>query len=362
MTRDSLNNLLTLGVRKGASDVHFQAGYPPTYRINGELLSARLDRLSVEDTRAIAGLILGDDKVGKETQLEREVDRSFAVAGVSRFRVNILQQRGSFALVLRVIPFEIRNFEQLHLPPVVQAMAGARQGLILITGATGEGKSSTIAAILEHINQTDRLHVVTIEDPIEYVFGDGKSLVTQREVGSDAQSFQSAVRAALRQDPDVIMVGELRDRETAEICLKASETGHLVVSSVHTPDAIRSIGRFVGMFPSEEQLSVRGRLAENLKGIVAQRLLPRLDGTGLIPAVEVLLNTLSVAECIRDPAKTGQLARLMAQAAGHGMQSFDQHLAELLKAELISGDVAKANASSPADFERQVMLGGEGGV
>ncbi len=358
MNRDSFHNLLSLGVRKGASDVHFQAGYPPTYRINGGLLSARLDRLTVEDTRSIAELILGDEKkMGSEAPLEREADRSYAVAGLSRFRANILQQRGSFALVMRVIPFEIRDFEQLHLPPIVKAIADTRQGLVLIAGATGEGKSSTIAALLEHINQNDRQHIVTIEDPIEYVFGDGKSLVTQRELGSDTQSFQSAVRAALRQDPDIIMVGELRDRETAEICLKAAETGHLVVSSIHTPDAVRTIGRLVGLFPLEEQTLVRGRLVESLKAVVAQRLLPKQDGTGVVPAVEVLLNTLSVADCIRDPARTSQLPKLLEQGKAHGMQSFDQHLAELLHAELISAEVAKANASSPADFERQMLLG-----
>ncbi len=214
--------------------------------------------------------------------------------------------------------------------------------------------------MLDQINQNDRLHIVTIEDPIEFVFGDGKSVLIQREVGTDTESFQSAIRAALRQDPDVIMVGELRDRETAEICLKAAETGHLVITSIHTPDATRSIGRLVGMFPAEEQGSVRGRLVDNLKAIVSQRLLPRQDGAGLIPAVEVMLTTLSIAECIRDPGKTGQVRKLIEQGRVHGMQSFDQHLGELFRAQLISAEVAKANASSPADFEREVMLGVEG--
>jgi twitching motility protein PilT len=358
VNRDAFNNLLALGVRKGASDIHFEAGYPPVYRIYGELLSARLDRLSTDDTRAIAEMVFNPE--GEPTgavHLPREADRSFSVVGLSRFRVNILQQRGSLGLVMRVIPFEVRNLQQLNLPPIVAGIANARQGLILVTGATGTGKSTTIAALLDHINQNDRLHVVTIEDPIEFVFGDGKSVLIQREVGTDTADFQSALRAALRQDPDVIMVGELRDRETAEICLKAAETGHLVITSIHTPDAVRSIGRLVGMFPSEEQASVRARLVDNLKAIVSQRLLPRQDGAGLIPAVEVMLTTLSIAECIRDPAKTGQV---LEQGNVHGMQSFDQHLAELLRAQLISMEVARANASSPADFERQVMLGVEG--
>ena len=360
MNREAFQNLLSLGVRKGASDIHFEAGYPPVYRINGELLSARLDRLSADDTKAIAELILVPE--GEPTgalEIPREADRSFSVTGLSRFRVNILRQRGSLGLVMRVIPFEVRDFTQLNLPPVVEAVAGARQGLILVTGATGNGKSSTIAAILDRINKNDRLHIVTIEDPIEFVFGDGKSVLIQREVGADTEGFQTALRAALRQDPDVIMVGELRDRETAEICLKAAETGHLVITSIHTPDSARSIGRFVGMFPVEEQASVRSRLVDTLRGIVSQRLLPRQDGAGLVPAVEVMLTTLSVADAIRDPSKSGQLRKIIEQGRVHGMQSFDQHLGELLRAQLISAEVAKANASSPADFEWQFLMGVE---
>jgi twitching motility protein PilT len=357
MNREAFNNLLALGVRKGASDIHFEAGYPPVYRIHGELLSARLDRLSADDTKSIAALVLSGEE-GRElpTDLPKEVDRSFSVTGLSRFRVNILHQRGSLGIVMRVIPFEVRDFQQLNLPQVVQMITSARQGLVLVTGATGNGKSSTLAAMLEHLNKGDRLHIVTIEDPIEFVFGDGKSVLIQREVGGDTESFQSALRSALRQDPDVIMVGELRDRETAEICLKAAETGHLVMSSIHTPDAVRSIGRLVGMFPVDEQLSVRGRLADNLRATISQRLLPRQDGAGLIPAVETMLVTLSVAESIRDPQKTSGIRKLVEQGKVHGMQSFDQHLVELVRAKLISAEVAKTNASSPADLERLLML------
>ena len=360
MNREAFNNLLALGVRKGASDIHFEAGYPPVYRIHGDLLSARLDRLSTEDTQAIVGMVLSPTGEGPPpTDLPKELDRSFSLTGLSRFRVNILHQRGSLGVVMRVIPFEVRDFQQLNLPVVVQTIAGARQGLVLVTGATGNGKSSTIAAMLEYMNRTDRLHIVTIEDPIEFVFGDGKSVLIQREVGGDTASFQSALRSALRQDPDVIMVGELRDRETAEICLKAAETGHLVISSIHTPDAVRSIGRLVGMFPVDEQLSVRGRLADNLKATISQRLLPRQDGAGLIPAVETMMVTLSVAEAIRDAQKTPTIRKLVEQGGVHGMQSFDQHLVELVRAKLISPEVAKANASSPADLERQLMLGAD---
>jgi twitching motility protein PilT len=359
VNRDAFNNLLALGVRKGASDIHFEAGYPPVYRIHGELLSARLDRLSTEDTRNIAGMVLHPEGEPAGFEFPREIDRSFSVPGLARFRVNVLRQRGSLGLVMRVIPFEVRDFSQLNLPTVVQTITSARQGLILVTGATGNGKSSTIAAMLEHLNRNDRLHIVTIEDPIEFVFGDGKSVLIQREVGVDTETFQTAVRAALRQDPDVIMVGELRDRETAEICLKAAETGHLVLTSLHTPDAVRTIGRLVGMFPVDEQLSVRGRLADNLRAVISQRLLPRQDGAGLIPAVETMMVTLSVAESVRDATKTSGIRKLMEQGRVHGMQSFDQHLVELVRAQLISADVAKANASSPADLERVLMLGSD---
>jgi twitching motility protein PilT len=359
VNRDAFNNLLSLGVRKGASDIHFEAGYPPVYRIHGELLSARLDRLSTEDTRNIAGMVLHPDGEPEGFEFPREIDRSFSVSGLARFRVNVLRQRGSLGLVMRVIPFEVRDFSMLNLPTVVQTITSARQGLILVTGATGNGKSSTIAAMLEHLNRNDRLHIVTIEDPIEFVFGDGKSVLIQREVGVDTETFQAAVRAALRQDPDVIMVGELRDRETAEICLKAAETGHLVITSLHTPDAVRTIGRLVGMFPVDEQHSVRGRLADNLRAVISQRLLPRQDGAGLIPAVETMMVTLSVAESIRDPSKTAGIRKLIEQGRVHGMQSFDQHLVELVRAQLISSDVAKANASSSADLERVLMLGSD---
>jgi twitching motility protein PilT len=357
VNHDAIQNLLALGVRKGASDIHFESGYPPVYRIHGDLLSARLDRLSSDDTRSIAEMVLGHGGLSEvEGKIGREVDRSFSVAGLARFRVNIMKQRGSFGLVMRVIPFEVRDFTLLNLPGVVQTVATARQGLVLVTGATGNGKSSTIAAILDHINKTDRLHIVTIEEPIEFTFAEGKSVLIQREVGTDTETYQTALRAALRQDPDVIMVGELRDRETAEICLKAAETGHLVISSVHTPDVVRTIGRMAGMFPTEDQASIRGRLAENLRAVISQRLLPRQDGAGVLPAVETMLVTLSVAECIRDPAKTPQIRKLIEQGKLHGMQSFDQHLVQLFRAQLISLEVAKSNASSPDDLERAVML------
>jgi twitching motility protein PilT len=358
MTHDQLLNLLSLGVKKGASDIHLEAGYPPSYRINGELFSARLDKLTPQDTEEIARDILGREEPLLQSKVV-DVDRGFGIAGLSRFRASVLRQRGALGLVLRVIPFDVPSLTKLNLPEVLGAVADVRQGLVLVTGATGNGKSTTIAALLDAVNHKERLHVVTIEDPIEYIFAPDKALFVQREVGSDTSDFAHALRAALRQDPDIIMVGEMRDRETAEIALKAAETGHMVMSSLHTTDTPRTIGRFIGMFHPEEQQAVRYRLAEALKAVVCLRLLPRADGQGLIPAVEVLLVTRSIQECIRDVSRVDQLLSLIEK--GHddlGMQSFDQHLIELSRAKQISIEVARMHATIPTEVDRALMLEG----
>ena len=259
--------------------------------------------------------------------------------------------------VLRTIPFQIPDFEPLNLPDSIRTVAEARRGLIVITGATGNGKSTTIASIINHIIQQERLHVVTVEDPIEFIFSGGRGLVIQREVGSDTASYTDALRAALRQDPDIIMVGEIRDREAADICLKAAETGHLVITSLHTPDVPRAIGRLVGLFPADEQESVRARLADNLQAVIALRLLMRADATGLIPAVEALLATTSVRELVRDGTKINELRNYMDQAgADLGMHSFDQYLFRLHEAKRIGLDTALANATNRADLERRIMM------
>lgn len=359
MTLEQMLGLLSIGAKKGASDIHLEAGYPPWYRIHGELFAARLDKLLPEDTQLLARHILGEGSPFL-CGAQRDVDRGFGIQGVSRFRASFLRQRGSIGVVLRVIPFEIPAAADLHLPPVVEQIASARHGLILVTGATGAGKTTTIAAMLNHINRSDRLHIITIEDPVEYVFRPDQSVIIQREVGSDTADFESALRAALRQDPDVIMVGELRDRETAETCLKAAETGHLVISSLHTTDALRTVGRLVGMFAPEEQHAVRNRLADNLKAVVSQRLVVRQDGAGQLPAVEVLLATRSVQEAVRDPAKTEDLFGLMERGRDEvGMQTFDQHLVGLCRSGLISAETAKHASTRRAEVERALLLGGE---
>jgi twitching motility protein PilT len=352
MNQQQFDALLTLGVRKGVSDIHLEVGYAPTYRIHGGLYGARMEALKPEDTASAAKIVLG------KTELDgNETDKSYSIPGVSRFRVSIFKQRSSFGLVLRVVPFEIPTFDALHLPPAVQRLTQAREGLLLVTGATGQGKSTTIASLLQGINTSDRLHIVTIEDPMEFVFPVGQSLIIQREVGTDTQSFRHALRAAMRQDPDIIMVGELRDPETADTCLKAAETGHLVIATLHTTDTVRTVNRFVGLFPAEEQILARGRLADVLKAATCLRLLPRADGQGLIPAAEVMLSTTIVQQAIREPSKTQDLPQLIERTKDDlGSQSFDQHLLELVRSGKISVETARANATSSANLDRSLSM------
>jgi twitching motility protein PilT len=357
LSEEMFHSFLQLAVKRQASDVHFEVGYPPTYRVFGELLAAKYPPLSHADTEAIANFVLQAPGSGFTPLDFREVDRSYSLPGVSRFRASIFKQRGSWGAVMRTIPFQIPDFDTLNLPPVVRTIAEARRGLICVTGATGNGKSTTIASLINYIIQQERLHVITVEDPIEFIFAGGKGLVIQREVGSDTASYTDALRAALRQDPDIIMVGELRDRESADICLKAAETGHLVITSLHTPDVPRAIGRLVGLFPAEEQDNVRARLADNMQAVLALRLLMRADATGLIPAVEALLATSTVRELIRDGTKVNEIKSYMETAgADLGMHSFDQYLYRLHEGKRISLDTALANATYRADLERRIMM------
>jgi twitching motility protein PilT len=357
LSEELFHSFLQLAVKRQASDVHFEVGYPPTYRVFGELLAAKYPPLTHADTEAIANFVLQAPGSGFTPLDFREVDRSYSLPGVSRFRASIFKQRGSWGAVMRTIPFQIPDFETLNLPPVVKTVAEARRGLVCVSGATGNGKSTTIASLIDYIIRQERLHVVTVEDPIEFIFAGGKGLVIQREVGSDTASYSDALRAALRQDPDIIMVGELRDREAADICLKAAETGHLVITSLHTPDVPRAIGRITGLFPAEEQDNVRARLADNLQAVIALRLLMRADATGLIPACEALLATSTVRELIRDGSKIQELKGYMETAGSDlGMHSFDQYLYRLHETKRISLDSALAHATNRADLERRIMM------
>jgi len=357
MEREKLNRLLRLGIEKGASDIHFQVGNLPLYRFNGNLVELRYKVLAPEDTEAIARLLVEGDPRGEGMNFN-ELDLAFELPEEGRFRVNISRQRRFFNIVLRVIPLQIKSFEELNLPGLLMDIANLRRGYVLVTGATGMGKSTTLAALINEVNKNRKAKIITIEDPIEFVFTHDKCIITQREIGTDTASFPDALRAALRQDPDVIMVGEMRDLETVDTSLKAAETGHLVFSTIHTADVASTINRLVSFFPTEEQLNVRARLADNIRAIVSLRLLVNKKETGRVPALEVLRNTRSIQECIRDPAKTAELPDFIGRGRAEKMQTFDQHLLDLLKANKISVETALSAASNPTDFQTKLSLEG----
>src|SRR5438034_8081755 len=361
---DTFNAVLKKTLAVNASDVHIAAGSPFRLRIQGRIVPVQgTDVLRPQDTAAIAGEILIAAKKATRENLPKVLDSltdfdcSYALPEVSRFRVNICSQRGSLALVLRTIPFTLPDFEKLGLPPVLKEIAMEERGLVLLTGITGSGKSSTLAAMISHINQSKPRKIVTIEDPIEFLFRDAKSSVIQREVGADTESFAKALRAALRQDPDVIMVGEMRDRETIDIALKAAETGHLVFSTVHTTDTPKTISRLISVFEATEQYPTRMRLAETLRAIVSQRLLLRKDSQGRVVACEVMRNTKTIQDCIENPEKTAAIKDYLEKGREqYGMQTFDQHITELYRKDFIALETAKAAATSPADFERNLQF------
>jgi len=357
MDRDKLHRLLRLGIEKGASDIHFQVGYLPLYRFNGDLVELRYKVLTPSDTEAIARMLLETDP--RQEALEwNELDLAYELPGEGRFRINISRQRRFYNVVLRVIPPQVRSFEDLNLPGVVRDIAQLTRGFVLVTGATGQGKSTTLATMIQEVNCTRKAKIVTVEDPIEFVFTHDKSIITQREVGTDTKSFPEALRAALRQDPDVIMVGEMRDLETVDTSLKAAETGHLVFSTIHTNDVISTVNRLVSFFPTEEQLQVRARLAENLKAVVSLRLLVNKKESGRVPAIEVMRTTRSIQECIKDPTRTAELVDVMGRGRSERMQTFDQHLFDLVRANKISVETALGAASNPTDFQTRLSLEG----
>ena len=359
MDRERLTRFLRLGFEKGASDIHFQAGYLPLYRFNGELVELRYKELTPDDTQAIANLLIEPSEI-KSLENRTEVDLAYELPGEGRFRVNISKERRSFNIVLRVIPLEVKTFEALNLPPVVGEIAQIRRGLVLITGATGMGKSTTLAAMLQEINRTRKCKVVTIEDPVEFIFKHDRAIITQREVGIDTPDFPSALRAALRQDPDVIMIGEIRDAETVDTALKAAETGHAVLSSIHTSDVASTMRRLVSYFASEDQTQARERIAENVEAIVSLRLLPNKQGTARVPAVEIMRITRTIRECIRDHNRTFEIRDHIAKGREHmQMQTFDQHLLDLYQANKIKLDTACDAASNPRDFATQLALEGD---
>jgi twitching motility protein PilT len=363
MDRERLHRLLRLGFEKGSSDIHFQVGCLPLYRFNGELVELRFKVLEPSDTEAIAQLLIGADAERRLSECS-EIDLAYEIPNEGRFRVNISRERRSFNIVLRVIPIDVKTFEELNLPSVLRKIADVRRGLVLVTGATGMGKSTTLATMIQEINLARKCKVITVEDPVEFVFKHEKAIITQREVGTDTPNFPSALRAALRQDPDVIMVGEIRDGETVDTALKAAETGHAVFSSIHTSDVVSSIRRVLSFFPAEEEGQVRERLAENVQAIISLRLLPSKKGNSRVPAVELMRMTRSIQSCIRDSARMDEIANHIARGREHmQMQTFDQHLLDLYQAGKISLETASSAASNPRDFATQLALeGGEGGM
>lgn len=357
MEREKLYRLLRLGLEKGASDIHFQVGYLPLYRFHGELVELRYKVLTPQDTEEIVKILIENDPLGQELDFN-ERDLAFELPGEGRFRVNISRQRRYFNVVLRVIPLQIKTFADLNLPSVLGDIATIRRGYVLVTGPTGMGKSTTLATMLNEVNARRKSKIVTVEDPIEFVFTHDKSIITQREIGTDTDSFPDALRAALRQDPDVIMVGEMRDLETVDTSLKAAETGHLVFSTIHTADVASTINRLVSFFPSEEHMQVRARLADNLKAVVSLRLLINKKQNGRVPAVEVMRSTRSIQECIKDPTRTHEITEYIARGRAEKMQTFDQHLLDLLKANKITMEGALNAASNPTDFQTKLEMEG----
>ncbi len=347
----NLDEILKVALKGGASDIHLKSGLPPMFRVDGALVPLKNgERLLPEEMHKIGASIMNEVQRARFEE-RRECDLAYGIAGLGRFRVNVFQQRGTVGIVFRVIPFGVKTMEQLHLPKVIEKIAMEHRGLILVTGTTGSGKSTSLAAMIDHINTNRTCHIMTIEDPIEFLIRDRRSIVNQREIGVDTQSFANALRAALRQDPDVILVGEMRDFETIETAITAAETGHLVMSTLHTLDATETINRIISVFPPYQQKQVRLQLASILKAVISQRLVPRADGKGRVPALEVMISTARIRECISDKDRTKEIHDAIAKGfTAYGMQTFDQSLMHLVKSGLVTYDEALKNVSNRDDF------------
>jgi twitching motility protein PilT len=337
-----LQQLLQKAIAAGARDVHLKVGQPPGARVRDDLVYFRVDKLRPVDTEAAARHLIRDPAVKNSLSTLNEFDTSYAAAGIGRFRVNIYRQRGTIAIVMRVIPFQVPTLEQLNTPRICWELAEKDRGLVLCVGAAGNGKSSTLAGMIDHMNHNMARHIVTIEDPIEFIHEDDKCSISQREIGLDTTSFAAALRAALRQDPDVIQVGEIRDSETMDIALKAAETGHLVLSTLHTPDVLRTMNRIIALAEGDAD-ELRDRFADALQGIIAQRLLPRMDGRGMALAAEVLVGTGSVRESIKRPLGNPPLKELMESGASmYGTQTFEMHIKQLIREGAVDREVGRA--------------------
>jgi twitching motility protein PilT len=351
-----VNDLLKIAVENGASDLHLKVGNYPMMRVRGTLLPASDGKvLDHEDLVAMSAEIMSSAQRQKFKDVQ-EVDLAYQIHGLGRFRCNVFQQRGTVGLVIRVIPMQIRTIPELGLPPILKKIAEEERGLVLVTGTTGSGKSTTLAAMIDHINHSRSAHVMTIEDPIEFLHRDLRSMVNQREVAVDTRSFAQALRSALRQDPDVILVGEMRDFETIETGLLAAETGHLVLSTLHTLDATETINRIIAVFPPHQQKQIRLQLVSVLRAVISQRLLPRSDGNGRAPAVEVMISTPFIRDCIVDKEKTHLInSAIAAGTSQYGMQTFDQSIFGLYQQGLVSYEEALRWASNVDEFKLKVQ-------
>ena len=336
-------------VEMGASDLHLKVGSPPFYRVDGELRPSEFPPLSPGDTESIAAELLPAQK-SEGFAKTAEADFGYTMPGVGRFRINVFRQRGVVGLAIRRVRSEVPSFDELRLPSVVRTLADLQRGLVLVTGPAGTGKTTTIASMIGHINTTRRAHIVTVEDPIEVVHQDVLSIIDQREVGIDTMSFAAALRHVVRQDPDVIFIGEIRDPESASTAIQAAETGHLVISTLHTVDATETVNRIIDLFPPEQHRQVRVAFAASLRGVLSQRLVPRLDRRGRVPAIEVLVATGRVQERIMEPASTIEIVDVMAEGEFYGMQTFDQALVRLVLEGLVGEEDAREAASNPHDF------------
>ena len=350
-----IDDLLKIAIEMEASDLHLKAGTHPQVRVAGQLVVLeKIPRLSIDDTENLAAEMMGESQRDRLKE-ELDIDLAYSLPGFGRFRGSIYYQRSSVAIALRIIHFEIKTLKELLLPEILEKIANYTRGLVLVTGTTGSGKTTTLASMIDHINGLRRENIITIEDPIEYLHRDRKSSISQREVGWDVKSFARGLRAALREDPDIILVGEMRDQETIETALTAAETGHLVLSTLHTLDAPETINRIVGVFPPHQQRQIRNQLAAILRAVISQRLIPRKDGQGRVPAVEVMINTPYVADCISDRDKTNLIRDAIAAGISqYGTQTFDQSVYSLYEKELISYEQGLRYSTSPDNFKLRV--------
>ncbi len=350
-----IDDLLKIAIEMDASDVHIKVGNHPQLRINGVLVPlTQLPRMSAKDTEDLAFQIINEYQ-RKKLEDEFDLDLAYSLPGFGRFRGSIFHQRGSLAVALRILPFEVKNFKDLLLPDVIETISAMDRGMVLVTGSTGSGKTTTLASIIDYINRSFRKHIITIEDPIEYLHRDQKSVICQREVGWDVRNFARGLRGALREDPDIILVGEMRDLETIETAILAAETGHLVLSTLHTLDAPETINRIISVFPPHQQDQVRIQLASILKAVISQRLLPRKGGLGRVPAIEVMLATAYIQECIQDMGKTFLIRDAIAAGVSqYGMQTFDQSLYHLYQQKYISFEQGLHYSTSPDNFRLRV--------